>query len=275
MAMKVRYTVVDGEVIAEKRNGVRRCYVSDSVGSTVALLDNTQTQTDTFAHWPYGEERSRTGTTPTPFRFGGAQGYYRDSASKTCVLARYLDTEKARWLTASGQGLTTGYFSPYAYALDSPVTYQAMAGAAAPGVGAAGIGTGAIVAGAAVPGGIIIIGTLCFVGLVIVALRDPVGPPSVRRSRWPEAKPIPFPRSRPTQEDYYRWSRRRRRRIEPKPEPPKYDNCDDAFSSCMDVRPKHPPGYVPWENKCLFCLWACQNDGMGAWQTNDCDFWNW
>ena len=42
----------------------------------MALLDNTQAQTDTFAYWPYGEERTRTGTTPTPFRFVGALGYY-------------------------------------------------------------------------------------------------------------------------------------------------------------------------------------------------------
>src|SRR5438067_6061627 len=98
MAMRVRYTVVGGEVIAEKRAGVRRLYVPDPLGSTVALLDNTQTQTDTFAYWPYGEERSRTGTTPTPFRFVGTAGYYRDSGSRVYVRARHLDISKGRWL---------------------------------------------------------------------------------------------------------------------------------------------------------------------------------
>ena len=48
MAMKVRYTTVNGRVIAEKRNGVRSYYVADALGSTVALLDNTQSKTDTF-----------------------------------------------------------------------------------------------------------------------------------------------------------------------------------------------------------------------------------
>jgi len=66
MALKARYTVVDGEVIAEKRSGVRHQLVPDPLGSTIALLDNTQTQTDTFTYWPYGEEQSRTGTTATP-----------------------------------------------------------------------------------------------------------------------------------------------------------------------------------------------------------------
>ena len=52
--MRVRYTVIDGEVVSEKRSGVERDYVPDPLGSTVALLDNTQAQTDTFAYWPYG-----------------------------------------------------------------------------------------------------------------------------------------------------------------------------------------------------------------------------
>src|SRR5436305_10804008 len=99
MAMKARYTVVNGEVIAEKRAGVRRLYVPDPLGSTVALLDNTQTQTDTFSYWPYGEERTRTGTTPTPFRFVGRAGYYRDSATLSYVRARHLKTAQGRWLT--------------------------------------------------------------------------------------------------------------------------------------------------------------------------------
>ena len=47
----VRYTTVNGEIISEKRNGVRSLYVPDPLGSTVALLDNTQTKTDTFEYW--------------------------------------------------------------------------------------------------------------------------------------------------------------------------------------------------------------------------------
>ncbi len=53
--MTVRYTVIDHEVIAEKRNGVRKFYVPDPLGSTVALLDSTQTITDRFSYWPYRE----------------------------------------------------------------------------------------------------------------------------------------------------------------------------------------------------------------------------
>src|SRR5947207_2497373 len=55
MAMKVTCTVVNGEVLSENRGGVKRDYLPDPLGSTVALLDNTQTKTDTFTYWPYGE----------------------------------------------------------------------------------------------------------------------------------------------------------------------------------------------------------------------------
>src|SRR5436189_5367701 len=99
MPMKARYEVINGEVIAEKRGGVRRCLVPDPLGSTVALLDNTQTKTDTFSYWPYGEERTGTGTTATPFRFVGTKGYYRNSANRTYARASEMKTEQGRWLT--------------------------------------------------------------------------------------------------------------------------------------------------------------------------------
>src|SRR2546421_9021427 len=98
MAMKARYTVIDGEVIAENRNGVRSLYVPDPLGSTVALLDNTQAQTDTFSYWPYGENNGRTGTTATPFQYVGKKGYYRDSVSRTYVRARTLRSDLGRWM---------------------------------------------------------------------------------------------------------------------------------------------------------------------------------
>src|SRR5437588_9857996 len=92
----VRYTTINGEIIAEKRDGVRRLYVPDPLGSTVALLDSMQTQTDTFSYWPYGEERTRTGTTPTPFRFVGTAGYYRPHRRATMSVGPFLTRPGAR-----------------------------------------------------------------------------------------------------------------------------------------------------------------------------------
>jgi RHS repeat-associated protein len=119
----VRYTVVDGEVIAEKRGGVRRCYVPDPLGSTVALLDNTQTQTDTFTYWPYGEVKTRTGTTTTPFQFVGTLGYYRDGSGRTYVRARTLRTDLTRWQTEDLSENGFGGAGKYGYASSAPVQF--------------------------------------------------------------------------------------------------------------------------------------------------------
>ncbi len=118
----VRYTVIDGEVIAEKRNGVRKLYVPDPLGSTVALLDNTQAQTDTFSYWPYGEDAGRTGTTPTPFRHVGTLGYYYDSSTRSYVRAREVDKQKGRWLTQDPIGFKGGDWNIYRYARLIPTT---------------------------------------------------------------------------------------------------------------------------------------------------------
>lgn len=97
--MKVRYTVLDGEIAEENRNGVITDYVADPLGSTVALLDGSHTKSDTFNYWPYGEVQSRSGSTATPFQFVGTLGYYRDSSSRTYVRARYYRQALGRWQT--------------------------------------------------------------------------------------------------------------------------------------------------------------------------------
>ncbi len=95
----VRYTVANGQLPAASRDGVAKRYVGDPLGSTAALVDTTGAITDTFTYWPYGEERIRTGTTPTPFRYVGTLGYYRDDAGRSYVRARALAPTRGRWLT--------------------------------------------------------------------------------------------------------------------------------------------------------------------------------
>jgi RHS repeat-associated protein len=131
MATTVRYTTIKGELIAEKRAGIRSAYVPDPLGSTVALLDNTQAQTDTFTYWPYGEEKSRTGTTATPFRFVGTLGYYRDASVRTYVRARYLNTSLARWVTEDPIGFASKDSNIYRYCATNPMTATDKSGLAA------------------------------------------------------------------------------------------------------------------------------------------------
>lgn len=115
----VRYTVVDNEIVAEKRGGIRRTYVPDPLGSTVALLDSNQQKTDTFTYWPYGEERSRTGTSILDFRFGGILGYYKDNDFRCYVRARELHAKLARWFQPDPLFLTR---TEYLYTECNPVS---------------------------------------------------------------------------------------------------------------------------------------------------------
>jgi RHS repeat-associated protein len=120
MPMKVRYTVVNGQVIAENRNGVRKTYVPDPSGSTIALLDDKQKITDTFRYSPFGELKSRTGSTPTPFQYIGTKGYYTDPNNRIYVRARTYQPNYARWMTVDP--LWPGE-SAYGYARGNPVRW--------------------------------------------------------------------------------------------------------------------------------------------------------
>ncbi len=115
------YTVINGEIVSEDRSGTKRDYVPDPLGSTAALLDNTQAQTDTFTYWPYGEVKTRTGTNATPFQFVGTLGYYQDTAGRIYVRARYLDSNKARWTTEDPIGIIRPNANLYEYCWDNPV----------------------------------------------------------------------------------------------------------------------------------------------------------
>jgi len=63
-------------------------------------MNSAGTLTDSWTYWPYGEVRTRTGTTVTPFTFVGTLGYFQDLLSKLLyVRARFLRVYLARWLT--------------------------------------------------------------------------------------------------------------------------------------------------------------------------------
>jgi RHS repeat-associated protein len=129
MAMKARYTVAAGRVIAQKRAGTRSYYAADPLGSTIALYDAAQVKTDTWTYWPYGEVKSRTGTTATPFQFVGTLGYYRDGSTRTYVRARYLDSAKGRWQTEDPIGFGGGY-NLFRYVGNEPTTHSDPSGLA-------------------------------------------------------------------------------------------------------------------------------------------------
>jgi RHS repeat-associated protein len=114
------YTLFDGEIVSEDREGVLRDYVPDPLGSTIALLDSSQAKTDTVTYWPYGEVRNRTGANATPYLFVGSLGYRKDTATRAYVRARELEANYARWMTVDPLWPFTWQ---YVYALTNPETY--------------------------------------------------------------------------------------------------------------------------------------------------------
>jgi RHS repeat-associated protein len=114
--MRVSYLSVEGEILSETRNGVERDYLPDPLGSTAALLDSSQTKTDTYFYWPYGETRSHMGTSQTPFTWVGTKGYYSDE-SGAYARARTVDKALGRWLTVDPLWPQE---SAYGYCRDAP-----------------------------------------------------------------------------------------------------------------------------------------------------------
>jgi RHS repeat-associated protein len=95
----VNYFCIEGELISETRNGVESDYIPDTLGNTIKLVNMSGAVTDTFEYWPYGELRSHTGTSETPFTFGGTLGYYSDQWGGEYVRARELEPVRVSWMS--------------------------------------------------------------------------------------------------------------------------------------------------------------------------------
>jgi len=120
MSMTVKYLTVDGEILSETRSGTRADYIPDPLGSTVALVSSSHSITDTFSWWPYGEQRSHSGTSLTPLGYGGTYGYYADSVgSRLYVETRIFRPQSTAWQTVDT--IWPGEPS-YSYCSGNPVT---------------------------------------------------------------------------------------------------------------------------------------------------------
>jgi len=89
-----------GNVISQNRGGVESQFHYDAQGSTLAVTDDNQNVTDTFAYSAFGEVTERTSTTEVPFQYIGRKGYYTDGLTGQ-IMARERPYEpvRARWLS--------------------------------------------------------------------------------------------------------------------------------------------------------------------------------
>lgn len=118
----VRYTSVDGQILAERREDTRKSLVADASGSISAVLANGGTPSDSISYWPLGEQLLRIGSTPITLRFLGSESNYQDTlvrvyreAGVTVIaLGRYVSRLKSPSISDSGRGRVTDT-SSYSY----------------------------------------------------------------------------------------------------------------------------------------------------------------
>ena len=98
-----------GAVISEHRNGQTYYHHHDGQGNLRALTSDQGEVTDTFAYTSNGELTERTGTTPTPFQFGGEHGCYTDQTTGEVMMRRRdYDPAQGRWLSVDPSGFIDG-----------------------------------------------------------------------------------------------------------------------------------------------------------------------
>ena len=94
--------------------------VFDLTGSVRGLLDASGVVTDTYSLELFGKQRSSTGSTPNPYRFGGAWGYINGGSGLQQLGARFYWPDIGRFIQQDpiGDGMNW-----YAYAYGNPVVY--------------------------------------------------------------------------------------------------------------------------------------------------------
>jgi RHS repeat-associated protein len=108
------------EIYAQVGSTATTSYVTDAIGSTVALTDSTGAIASSYSYEPYGAD-SRTGIADTPFQYSGRENdtdtnlyYYR---------ARYYSPQLGRFISQDPLGLAGG-LNTYAYAAGNPTLYR-------------------------------------------------------------------------------------------------------------------------------------------------------
>jgi len=125
MACVAKYQVVDGQINSEIRDGVRKYYDSDALGSTIALYDVSQAKTDFFTYWPFGEVRTQAGSTPTKYKHNGTYGCREQTNYGVYIRVRVLLTKDGRWITVDPLWPNE---SAFAYVRNNPSSRMDFAG---------------------------------------------------------------------------------------------------------------------------------------------------
>ncbi|MFF8556455.1 RHS repeat-associated core domain-containing protein [Streptomyces sp. NPDC015501] len=105
-----------GTLNSMTRGGKNHYYLTDALGSVVALADESGTKVNTYAYSPRGVQRAGTSEqAPQPYRFAGG---YQDPTGLYHFAARYYDPNLGRFTAPDPSGQEK---NPYLYAEGDPV----------------------------------------------------------------------------------------------------------------------------------------------------------
>jgi len=107
-----------GNLIGQNRGGVESQFHFDVIGSTLALTDDNQQVTDTYAYTAFGEVTEQPGSTVSPFQYIGQKGYYRrDLGGNYLIRRRWLSSQAGNWHSYD----PVSVLHKYVYAMNRPV----------------------------------------------------------------------------------------------------------------------------------------------------------
>jgi len=107
-------------LISMRYGEISRYYVLDQLGSVRKLTNAAQNITDYYAYDAFGNIVGSNGTTPNPYRYVGALGYYSDTSSGLLhVGARYYAPDVGRFITQDPIGYAGG-MNLYGYSDSTP-----------------------------------------------------------------------------------------------------------------------------------------------------------
>jgi len=124
--MQARYTTEDGSYYGQwlhlyRTSGtLSRFPMYDNIGTARGLVDASGTVTDTYELDTFGRSVSSSGTTPNPYRYGGAWGYITDPSGMLQLGARYYWPEIGRFISQDPIGSGVNW---YIYAEDNPLVW--------------------------------------------------------------------------------------------------------------------------------------------------------
>ena len=90
-----KYYTVNGRTFALRKDGVLAFVLTDHLGGTSKVLDQSGAVVFSQRYWPYGATRSSTGTTPTELLYTGQRERGKGQASDSISLMRSSSVKSA------------------------------------------------------------------------------------------------------------------------------------------------------------------------------------